>query len=106
MVLKQKEVHLPTFVLLVHFTDQGIRAASESPKRANAFKAMAKKAGANVKELFWTLGSYDIVAIVEAPDTETVTAIGLSVAKLGNVRTQTLRAFNEAEMSAILKKMV
>lgn len=97
---------MPTFVLLTHFTDQGIRAATESPKRVDAFKALAKRAGANVKEFFWTLGSYDMVAILEAPDAETVTAIGLSVAKLGNVRTQTLRAFSEAEMSEILKKVV
>jgi uncharacterized protein with GYD domain len=98
-------VHLPTFVVLAQFTDQGIRAAAESPKRANAFKAMAKKAGANVKEFFWTIGSYDMLTIIEAPDTETITAIGLSVGKLGNVRTETLRAFNAAEISAILKKV-
>jgi uncharacterized protein with GYD domain len=97
---------LPTFIVLTHFTDQGVRDAAESPKRADAFKALARKAGANVKEVFWTLGSYDIVSIIEAPDAETITAIGLSVGKLGNVRTQTLRAFNEAEMSAILKKVV
>jgi uncharacterized protein with GYD domain len=97
---------VPTFVVLAQFTDQGIRAASESPKRADAFKAMAKKAGANVKEFFWTLGSYDMIAIIEAPDAETITALSLSVGKLGNVRTLTLRAFNEAEMSGIVKKVV
>ena len=97
---------MPTFIVLSHFTDQGIRDATESPKRVDAFKALAKTAGANVKEFFWTLGGYDMVAILEAPDVETITALGLSVGKLGNVRTQTLRAFNEAEMSAILKKVV
>jgi uncharacterized protein with GYD domain len=96
---------LPTFVVLAQFTDQGIRAATQSPKRADVFKAMAKKAGANVKEFFWTIGSYDMLTIIEAPDTETITAICLSVGKLGNVRTQTLRAFNAAEISAILKKV-
>jgi uncharacterized protein with GYD domain len=106
MALKQREVHLPTFIVLTHFTDQGIRDATESPKRAGAFKALAKKAGANVREFFWTLGGYDMVAIIEAPDVETMTALGLSVGKLGNVRTQTLRAFNEAEMSEILKKVI
>jgi uncharacterized protein with GYD domain len=59
-----------------------------------------------VKELYWTLGSYDIVAIVEAPDVETITAIGLSIGKLGNVRTETLRAFSKAEMAAILNKVI
>ncbi len=97
---------MPTYVLLADFTDQGIRAANESPKRAFAFKALAKKAGANVKEFFWTLGRYDMVAIIEAPDDQTVAAISLSIGKLGNVRTETLRAYNEAEMSEILKKVV
>jgi GYD domain len=65
MVPRKKEVPVPTFVVLAQFTDQGIRAATDSPKRADAFKAMAKKAGANVKEFFWTLGSYDMVAVFE-----------------------------------------
>jgi uncharacterized protein with GYD domain len=97
---------MPTFITLAHWSDQGIRAATESPKRADAFKALVKKAGGNVREFFWTLGSYDMVAVIEAPDAETITAISLSVGKLGNVRTQTLRAFNEAEMGAIVKKVV
>jgi uncharacterized protein with GYD domain len=106
MISKPREVQMPTYVLLADFTDQGIRAATESPKRAFDFKALARKCGANVKEFFWTLGRYDMVAIIEAPDDETVTAIGLSVGKLGNVRTETLRAYNDAEMSTIVKKMV
>ena len=92
--------------MLAHFSDQGIRGIKDSPKRADAFKALAKKAGANVKELYWTLGRYDVVAIVEAPDVETITAIGLSTGKLGNVRTETLRAFDKPEMDSILKKVV
>jgi len=66
---------------------------------------MAKKSGATVKDVFWTLGQYDAVAIVEAPDDVSATALGLSVAKLGNVRTQTLRAFSAAEMKNILGKV-
>jgi len=97
---------MATYIVLAHFSDQGIRGVKDSPKRADAFKALAKKAGANVKELYWTLGSYDIVAIVEAPDVETITAIGLSIGKLGNVRTETLRAFGKAEMAAILNKVI
>jgi uncharacterized protein with GYD domain len=77
----------------------------DSPKRADAFRQSAKKHGATVKEIFWTLGQYDLVAILDAPDDVTVTALGLSLGTLGNVRTQTLRAFSEAEMAAILGKM-
>ena len=96
---------MATYIVLAHFTDQGIRGIKDSPKRADAFRAQAKKVGASVKDLYWTLGSYDIVAIVESPDVETVTALGLSVGKLGNVRTETLRTFDQTEMGAILKKV-
>jgi uncharacterized protein with GYD domain len=73
---------------------------------ADTFKDMAKKCGATVKDLFWTLGEYDIVAVVEAPDDTSMTALGLSTGALGNVRTQTMRAFTQADMKTILGKMV
>ena len=96
---------MATYVLLVSFTDQGIRNVKDTTKRADAFRELAKKAGATVKDLYWTLGQYDVVTILEAPDAATVTAVGLSVGALGNVRTQTLPAFSAAEMGTILKKM-
>ena len=96
---------MPTYIVLASFTEQGIRNIKDSPKRADAFKDMAKKSGATVKELFWTLGQYDVVAIVEAPDDVSITALGLSTGRLGNVRTQTLRAFSAADMKGILSKV-
>jgi uncharacterized protein with GYD domain len=97
---------MATYVLLVSFTDQGIRNIKETTKRAEAFRELAKKHGATVKDLYWTLGQYDVVTILDAPDAATVTALGLSVGALGNVRTQTLPAFSAAEMGTILGKMV
>jgi uncharacterized protein with GYD domain len=97
---------MATYILLMNFTDQGIRKVKDSPKRADAFKDMAKKCGATVKDVFWTLGEYDVVAIVEAPDDVSMTALGLSSGALGNIRTRTLRAFAEADMRTILSKMV
>jgi uncharacterized protein with GYD domain len=67
---------------------------------------MAKKCGATVKDVFWTLGEYDVVAIVEAPDDVSMTALGLSSGALGNVRTQTLRAFTQGEIKTIVGKIV
>ncbi len=96
---------MATYVMLAHFTDQGVKAVKDSPKRRDAFKEMAKKHGATVREVFWTLGQYDLVALVDAPDDVTMTALGLSLGALGNVRTQTLRAFSDAEMTAIIGKM-
>lgn len=96
---------MPTYVMLAHFTEQGVKNAKDTLKRAEAFRQSAKKHGATVKEQFWTLGQFDVVAIVDAPDEATMTALGLSAGALGNVRTQTLRAFTEAEMKTILGKM-
>jgi uncharacterized protein with GYD domain len=67
---------------------------------------MAQKAGATVKDIYWTLGSRDVVAICEAPDDEAATALSLSVSSRGNVRSETLRAFSFDEMKKTLSKMV
>src|ERR1035437_6992760 len=96
---------MATFIALVNFTDQGIIDIKESPKRAKAFQDLAKKSGCTVKELYWTQGQYDLITVVEAPDDQTVSALMLTVGCLGNVRGQTLRAFNAAEFGAIIKKM-
>ncbi len=96
---------MATFISLLHYTDQGIRSFRETTKRAKAFSALAGKVGAKVRETFWTLGEYDLVAIVDAADAETAEALMLSVGSLGNVRTQTLRAFSASEMEKILAKV-
>jgi uncharacterized protein with GYD domain len=96
---------MPTYIVLGSFTDQGLRSIKDSPKRAEAVGAMAKKAGASLKETYWTLGQYDFVAVFEAPDDVSMTALGLSIGKLGNVRTETLRAFTGAEQKSILGKV-
>jgi uncharacterized protein with GYD domain len=93
------------YVSLVNFTEKGVREVADTVKRAEAFKKATKKLGATVKEVVWTLGQYDIVAIIEAPDEATATAALLSAAKLGNIRSQTLRAFTASEMEKILEKV-
>ena len=75
---------------------------ADTSKRADAAKALVKKVGAKVRDLFWTTGRYDVALILEAPDDETMTVFGLSAGKLGNVRTETLRAFSQAEIGQIL----
>jgi uncharacterized protein with GYD domain len=95
-----------TYVVLGNFTDQGIRNAKDSPKRADAFKEMAKTFGVTVKELVWTQGRYDVVTILEAPDEQAAMSLSLSLCALGNVRTETLRAFSAADMTKIVGKML
>jgi uncharacterized protein with GYD domain len=97
---------MATFVVLASFTDQGIRDVKETISRAEALKEMAKKSGITVKDLYWTLGQYDVIVVCEAPDDEAATALALSVSSRGNVRAQTLRAFSFDEMKMILSKMV
>lgn len=95
-----------TYVVLAKFTDQGIRNAKESPKRADAYKQLAKTFGVTVKNIFWTQGRYDVVTIVEAPDEASAMSLCLSLGALGNVRTESLRAFSSADMTTIVDKMV
>ena len=95
-----------TYVVLAKFTDQGAKTAKDSPKRADAFRQMAQTFGATVKDIFWTQGRYDIVTVVEAPDELSATALNLSLSALGNIRTESLRAFSSAEMMKIVAKML
>ena len=97
---------MPTYITLAHFTDQGIRNIKDSPKREEAFRNLCEKLGARVKDAYRTMGRYDVVAIVEAPDDVTMNAILNSVGSLGNVRTETLRAFSRQETEQALAKMV
>ncbi len=97
---------MATYILLANFTEHGMRSVKETTRRADAFKALAKSVGVSVKEIYWTLGRYDIVSIIDALDDTTVTALGLSLGKAGNIRTETLRAFSQADMSAVLDKVV
>jgi uncharacterized protein with GYD domain len=95
---------MPTFVGLINWTDEGIKNFKESPDRVTRGEQLAERLGASVKEVYWTLGEHDIVAILEAPDDETATAFLLSLGAQGNVRTKTLRAFNRDEMQRIIEK--
>jgi uncharacterized protein with GYD domain len=91
--------------VLGSFTEQGIRNVKDTVKRADMVKEAAKKAGLNMKEIMWTLGAYDMVVTFEAPDEAAITAFSLAVGAAGNVRTQTMRAFDRGEMSDIIARM-
>ncbi|MGH8352929.1 MAG: GYD domain-containing protein [Pseudomonas sp.] len=95
---------MATFITLLNFTDQGIRTVKDSPDRYQAFKAMAEPLGLEVKAVYWTVGSYDLVLIIEGADEAATTAL-LKVGSLGNVRTQTLRGFSEQEIRRIIGNM-
>ena len=93
---------MATFITTLQFTEQGIKAVRDTCNRAAAFKAAAEKMGVKVTGIYWTLGAFDGVLVCEAPDEETATAALLHIGSLGNVRTQTARAYDAAEMQKIL----
>jgi uncharacterized protein with GYD domain len=97
---------MPTYVVLASFTEKGTHDIKDTVGRSDKFKDMAKKLNISVKDMYWTLGPTDVVAICEAPDDETATSLSMSVAARGFVRTQTMRAFTTAEIQKVLARIV
>ena len=95
---------MPSYVTLLDWTDQEIRAFRDSVDRYEAAQRQFEEMGIRFSDIRWCLGAHDIVAIVEAPDDETLAAALLSLASLGNLRTTTMRAFTRDEMQAIVSK--
>jgi uncharacterized protein with GYD domain len=95
---------MASYILLGHFTEQGIRNVKDTTKRADAIRAAAKKSGIAVTEMYWTLGQYDVAAIFDAPNNAAMTTLALSIGAQGNVRTQILPAFTEKEIAPIVAK--
>src|SRR5262249_3100305 len=101
----RRKPKMATFIILATFTEQGLRNVKDTLKRTETFKETAEKFGVTVKQAYWTLGQFDMLATVEGPDDVSVTALTLAMSVMGNVRTQTLRAFEAEEMQLILDKI-
>jgi uncharacterized protein with GYD domain len=95
---------MATYISLINWTEKGVAEFKDTVDRAEAGKALAARFGGVLKEIYWTVGPYDIVAISEAPDDESATAFALALASQGNVRTTTLRAFTGDEMRGVIAK--
>ncbi len=93
---------MATFISLVNYTDEGIRRVKDSPVRFDAARQVAGGIGVEIKDLYLTMGSHDVVFIFEAPSDEAAATFILTVGALGNIRTTTLRAFNEAEFRDLI----
>jgi len=96
---------MPTYIALMNWTDQGIRSVKDTVQRREQAEGLAQKHGARIEEVYWTVGPYDLVTILEAPDDESVTAITLELGSGGNLRTTTLRAYDREEMSGIVQRI-
>ncbi len=96
---------MPTYIVLIQYTQKGIEKIKDSPKRAEQAKKVIQKAGGQMKAFYLTMGHYDAVSIIEAPSDEAYTACVLAIAAAGAVRTETLRAFTEEEYRKIIASL-
>jgi uncharacterized protein with GYD domain len=96
---------MPTYVALMNWTDQGVRNVRDTVQRREQADTLADKHGAKIEQVYWTVGPYDLVTIVEADDDESVTAMLLELGSGGNLRTTTLRAYDSEQMSGILQRL-
>jgi uncharacterized protein with GYD domain len=96
-----KEVAMPTYVTLIHYTEQGVKAFKDLPQRLEETRKAGEAVGAKLVSFYLTMGQYDAVVVSDAPDDQTVAKLALAAAGRGNVRTETLRAFTEDEARSI-----
>jgi uncharacterized protein with GYD domain len=96
---------MATYISLTRLTDQGMRTVKDTTQRAEAVKALAGKFGATIKDIYWTLGQYDIVVVIESQDEQSATAFAVSIGAMGNTRSETLRAFSAEEMKGVLARV-
>jgi uncharacterized protein with GYD domain len=100
-----RTVTMPNYIVLVNWTDQGIKNAKDTIKRAKSFEGAIEKVGGKSLGIYYTMGKHDIVAIVEAPNDEAIASVLYSTGSLGNIRTETLKAFSMAEAANIIEKL-
>ena len=96
---------MPMFIMSLSWTEQGIRAIKDSPKRAQASRELAKKMGVDIKEVYLTSGDEDIVLIVDTPNGDNVAKFAMALGSQGNVRSRTVRAWPEAEMRKMISEL-
>jgi len=93
---------MPKYISLVSFTQEGLKNVKDTRKRAKEFADRAKQQGVDIKETYWTVGRYDIIHLFEAPDDAAAATISIALSSFGNVRSETMRAFDAKEIANIL----
>jgi len=96
---------MPNYVILINWTDQGIKTIKDLPKRLSTSKAIVEKAGGKWQAIYFTFGQYDAVGIAEFPNDEALASAMLVLGSMGNVRTATLKAFSQADFVKIVQKL-
>ncbi|MBM4329851.1 MAG: GYD domain-containing protein [Deltaproteobacteria bacterium] len=93
---------MPTYISLLRYTPKGMETVKEGPNRVEAAKKAFKAFGAELKQFYLVMGQYDAIVISEGPDDETAAKLALAIGSLGNIRTETMRAFTEDEFRKII----
>jgi uncharacterized protein with GYD domain len=96
---------MPLFIITINWTDQGIKAIKDAPRRAQAARELGRTIGINVKEIYLTSGESDLLAIVEASNEDNVAKMALALGSQGNVRTKTVRVWTEAEFAKMVAEL-
>jgi uncharacterized protein with GYD domain len=96
---------MPTFMLKLNWTDQGVRAVKDAPKRAQAGRELAKKVGVEIKQLYLTSGDSDLVLFIDTPNGDNAAKFALALSSLGNVRTRTARAWTQEEFTKLVAEL-
>src|SRR5215475_11873686 len=99
------EDDMPTFILTLNWTEQGIHAVKDAPKRSQAAKELAKKLGVEIKQAYLTSGEHDLLLVVESASGDNVAKFALATGALGNVRTSTARAWSEPEWHKLISEL-
>ena len=92
------------FLTLIRFTEQGAKTVNKSTSRAAAFSEAAAKAGVKIEAQYWTTGAYDGVLLLSADNETRALQCLAALAAAGNVRTETLRAFDAKEFEGIVQR--
>ena len=96
---------MPTFICSLGWTEQGIKSVKDAPKRAKAARALAKKVGVTIKQVYMTTGEHDLLIVVEADKGDNVAKFAMALSMHGNVRTRTVRAWSESEMQKLISEL-
>lgn len=96
---------MPTFICALGWTEQGIKAVKDAPKRAKAARELAEKLGVEIKQVFLTNGNDDLLVIMETANGDNIAKFALALSSQGNVRTRTMRAWSETEMQKLISEL-
>ena len=96
---------MPRYILLLNYTDEGIQNIRYLKQHIIAFRKVAEAAGGSMPQVYLTMGPYDLIAVIEAPSDQACVSMALTMCSVGNVRSTTLKAFTEEEITEVVENI-